>query len=1099
MRYYGSLMILLILILSMSKLELSVQPAKASSPISYHSFASSGPPTTEWNKTYAGRGRAYAYSIVQTEDGGYVLAGSTSLPNQLADFWLAKTDFAGNLEWNRTYGGTGSDAAVSVLQTSDGGYIIAGYTDSFVSVLPLLGPGDFWVVKTDGFGNHQWNKTYGGIYSEWASSVIETSDGGYAIVGETRSFPAQDPNFWLVKTDASGNEKWSKTYGGADYDSASSVRQTGDGGYIIAGSTGSFGAGAWDSWLVKTDVSGNMQWNKTFGGADYDGASSVVQTSDGGYAFAGYTYSFSGGSYDLWLVKTNATGHKEWDKTYGGPYGDEAKSLRRTKDNGYVIVGSTHSSEANPGDLLLIKTDANGEAAWNKTYGGDRSDMGRSIEQTSDGGYVVAGYTDSFDTEARAWLIKIAPEQPLGTVYIRADGSVDPPTAPIVTIDNITYTFTGNFNSNGSGIIVQKNNIMIDGAGYTIQGTEIGIGIQLSDRNNITIRNMEINSFYYGIYFWQSSNIIAYRNNIKANKDYGLYIRHSFDNSIYENNITTNHEYGIWLDNSSKNRIRANNISTNNLRGIYLKSSLNNIISRNNIEKNPIGVYLEKSSENKFYHNNFIDNTQQVQIKYQGYTNFLDDGYPSGGNYWSDYTAVDFYQGPYQNETGSDGLGDISYSIATQNIDRYPLVNAVGLVPTYPNADFTYLPSNPIAAQTMVFDASDSTCQNGTIATYYWSFGDGMHGSGTVVTHSYPLYGSYNVTLTVYSNTRHAGNQTQLVTIRGDPAASFYYFPTINVTVGQSVTFDASSSTPKGGTIETYVWDFGDGNRTATNNPIVIHTYPQGKTYNATLTVLDSEGLNSSCFQMVKVWMPSFISISTSSSSTFVGFGVGINGTLYNIYKNGLENQTVVLYYTFPGANTWVPITSDTTDQLGKYYINWIPPATGFFTVKAVWTGNTTHFGATNNISLSTIPYQNQYVFSVESNSTISALAFNSTSLELSFTVSGESGTRGYVKVTIAKSLISNIADVKVYIDGNQTEYSATSQDDAWILTFTYTHSIHQVTIDLKPEIVNGRPSPLIYFITAVIVIALISGIVITKRRKQKPSQEEPLVSSGAP
>jgi parallel beta-helix repeat protein len=1078
----------------MSKLELNVQPVKASSPISYHSLASSGPPTTEWDRTYAGRGRAYAYSNVQTEDGGYALAGSTSLPNQLADLWLAKTDVAGNLEWNRTYGGTGSDAANSVVQTVEGGYAIGSYTDSFG-----VGKFDFWLVKTDNAGNHQWNKTYGGTGNDYARSMIQTSDEGYAITGETRSFGLNpEPNvgagdFWLVKTDSMGNEKWSKTYGGTDYDSASSVRQTSDGGYIIAGSTGSFGAGAWDAWLVKTDASGNMLWNKTYGGADYDGASSAVQTSDGGYAFAGYTYSFSGGSYDLWLVKTNATGHKEWDKTYGGPYGDEAKSLQRTKDNGYVIVAYTQSSEASPGDLWLIKTDANGEIVWNKTYGGDRADMGCSIEQTSDGGYVVAGYTDSFGNETKAWLIKVAPEQPVGTVYIRADGSIDPLTAPIVTVDNITYTLTENFNSNGSGIIVEKDNIVIDGAGYTIQGTEKGIGIQLSYRNNVIVKNTEIKAFYYGIYLWQSSNNIAYRNTIKANKDYGLYIRYSFENSIYENNITTNHEYGIWLDNSSKNRIRANNISTNNLRGIYLESSLNNIISRNNIEKNPVGVYLEKSSENKFYHNNFIDNTQQVQIEYQGYTNFLDDGYPSGGNYWSDYTAVDFYQGPYQNETGSDGLGDTSYSIATQNIDRYPLVNAIGLAPTYPNAAFTYLPSNPIAAQTMVFDASDSTCQNGTIATYYWSFGDGMHGSGTVVTHSYPLYGSYNVTLTVYSNTRHAGNQTQLVTIRGDPAASFYYFPTINVTVGQSVTFDASLSTPRGGTIESYIWDFGDGNITSTTAPTVIHSFPQGKTYNATLTVLDSEGLNSSYFQLVKVWMPSFITISTSSSSTFVGFAVDINGSLYDVYGNGLENQTVILYYTFSGANTWVPITSDTTDQLGEYYINWIPPATGFFTVKAIWTGNATHFGATNNISLSTISNQNEYVFSVESNSTISALAFNLTSLELSFTVSGPTGTNGYVKVTLAKSLVSNIADTKVYLNDTQIDYTTASLDDSWLIHLTYQHSTHRVTINLGVISTSfvDTPAGKIVLYGVPIAAALILAFLYALKKKQSMQQKK--------
>lgn len=420
-------------------------------------------------------------------------------------------------------------------------------------------------------------------------------------------------------------------------------------------------------------------------------------------------------------------------------------------------------------------------------------------------------------------------------------------------------------------------------------------------------------------------------------------------------------------------------------------------------------------------------------------------------------------------------------------------MNAVSIVPAYPIAAFTYTPSNPIASQTVVFNASDSSCPNGTIATYYWSFGDGAQGWGAVTTHKYILYGSYNVTLTVFSNTRHSNNQTQLVTIRGNPTAIFYYFPTVNVTAGQSVTFDASSSTPRGGTIETYTWDFGDDNRTSTPNPIVIHTYPQGKTYNATLTVLDSEGLNSLCSQLIKVWMPSLISISTSSSSTFVGFAVDINGTLHDIYGNGLENQTIVLYYTFSGANTWVPITSDTTDQLGKYYVNWIPPATGYFTVKAVWTGNATHFGASNSISLSTVPYQNQYVFSVESNSTISSLAFNSTSLELSFTVSGSNGTRGYVKVTITKSLISNIADTKVYLNDTQIDYTTASLDDSWLIHLTYQHSTHRVKINLGVISTSfvDTPAGKIVLYGVPIAAALILAFLYALKKKQSMQQKK--------
>jgi len=244
--------------------------------------------------------------------------------------------------------------------------------------------------------------------------------------------------------------------------------------------------------------------------------------------------------------------------------------------------------------------------------------------------------------------------------------------------------------------------------------------------------------------------------------------------------------------------------------------------------------------------------------------------------------------------------------------------------------------------------------------------------------------------------------------------------------------------------------------------------------------------------------LPTSISISLSSSTSYIGFKVGINGNL-TCNEVGVSYAPILLSYSVTGGESWNDITLVNTSPDGSYSAVWMPSATGNYLVRASWADNSTYPGASTTVNLAVTSSEGKNVFAVESNSTISSLAFNATSLELSFSVSGETGTGGYVRVTIAKSLVSNIADVKVYLDGNQTEYSATSQDDAWILTFTYTHSTHNVTIDLKPEIVNGRPSPLIYFISAAIIITLISGIIIIKRSKQKPSQEEPIVSSGAP
>jgi predicted secreted protein len=240
--------------------------------------------------------------MCQTIDGGYALAGATmSFGAGIMDGWLVKTDAAGNMQWNQTYGGTGADWSFFVVQTSEGGYALAGNTGP-------IGAFDFWLVKADDAGNMQWNKTYGGKGNDIAYSLVATSDGGYAIGGNTNSFGAGGLDFWLVKTDDAGNMQWNKTYGGKGDDTEMNLIRTADGGYAITGYTSSFGAGGEDVWLVKTDADGNMQWNQTYGGTGAEQGWSLIRTIDGGYAMAGYTYSFGAGSRDFWVVKTDELG-----------------------------------------------------------------------------------------------------------------------------------------------------------------------------------------------------------------------------------------------------------------------------------------------------------------------------------------------------------------------------------------------------------------------------------------------------------------------------------------------------------------------------------------------------------------------------------------------------------------------------------------------------------------------------------------------------------------------------------------------------------------------------------------------------------------------
>ena len=311
-------------------------------------------------QTYGGADTDAGNSLVETSDGGYAIAGSTdSYGAGSWDVWLVKTDSSGVMQWNQTYGGTGSDYGWSVVQTTDGGYAVAGYTSSY-------GAGDFdvWLVKTDAYGNEQWNQTYGGVDDDRAYSMAQTVDGGFAIAGGTDSFGAGSFDFWLVKSDSNGNVQWTQAYGGADYDYGQSLVGTIDGGYAIAGYTYSFGAGQSDVWLVKTDANGVMQWNQTYGGALYEWAYYVVQTSDGGYAIPASTYSYGTSSYDLWLIKTDSSGTLQWSQTYGGTGDDGGNSILETINGGYVIVGQTNSYGTVGGDVWLVKTDVESGLAW---------------------------------------------------------------------------------------------------------------------------------------------------------------------------------------------------------------------------------------------------------------------------------------------------------------------------------------------------------------------------------------------------------------------------------------------------------------------------------------------------------------------------------------------------------------------------------------------------------------------------------------------------------------------------------------------------------------------------------------------------------------
>jgi len=371
-----------------------------------------------WDKTWGGTEWDRAKSLVVTSDGGYAIVGYTnSFGEGGGDAWLVKTDANGNMIWNKTYGGESFDPAISLVATSDGGYAIVGFTSSIGA-----GAADFWLVKTDSSGNMVWQQAYGGTGDDRAYSVVAASDGGYALAGYTNSFDSEDYDFWLVKTDSSGNMEWNQTYGGTEYEYAFSLVAISDGGYAIVGETGSFGSEG-DFWLVKTDVSGNMLWSRNYGGAKYERAYSLVVSSDGGYVIAG-SITNSDENVDFGLVKTDSSGNMVWQKTYGetaGDYGfseDSPNSVIKTVDGGYAIAGFTGPS-ATGVDAWLVKTDANGDMEWNQTFGESGDDLAYCVVQTGDGGYVLAAEKSKVGAEDYDfWLIKIEVEE---------DGTEPPP------------------------------------------------------------------------------------------------------------------------------------------------------------------------------------------------------------------------------------------------------------------------------------------------------------------------------------------------------------------------------------------------------------------------------------------------------------------------------------------------------------------------------------------------------------------------------------------------------------------------------------------------------------------------------------------------
>jgi hypothetical protein len=496
-------------------------------------------PSKIWDKTIGGNDYDFATAIVATTDGGFVLVGPSSSGisgdkteanrggiNEFGfpynDYWVVKINSLGQKVWDKTFGGNGEDFATSVVATNDGGFVIAGYSNSGISgdkTQASKGLIDFWVIKINGSGLKEWDKTIGGNNNDWAFSITTATDGGFVIAGDSSSDISGDKteanpsssiygDYWVVKLSSTGIKVWDKQISGPSFDSAKSITTTTDGGFVVVGNSPSgigydkteASRGQRDYWIVKLNSTGQIVWNKTIGGNKSDDPSAVVASNDGGFVIIGNSNSdissekteANKGSDDYWVVKINSSGQKVWDKTLGGSGLETAKSLIALADGSFILAGSSESNisgdktEVSIGfeDYWLVKIDNLGQKIWDKTFGSSTTDKANSIAASADGGFVIAGVSDGGISGNKTevgngdydyWIVKINDSitlfETIATGNFNANGTWNTNTPPTATkTAKINATHTVNIPNAGNQVkTIQMNGGNINLTGGTLE------------------------------------------------------------------------------------------------------------------------------------------------------------------------------------------------------------------------------------------------------------------------------------------------------------------------------------------------------------------------------------------------------------------------------------------------------------------------------------------------------------------------------------------------------------------------------------------------------------------------------------------------------
>ncbi len=410
---------------------------------------------------------AAARAIQQTNDSGYIIVGAKTISpvNSFDDVYLVKIKANGDTLWARTYGGPGLEQGYFVQQTSDNGYIVAGFSNYFGS-----GGWDIYCIRTDASGDTLWTRTYGGISSEVPPKCIrQTADGGFVILGSTASYGAGDWDIYLIKLNANGNIVWSKTFGGMYSDFGNSILQLSDGGYAITGASGSFGTGGSAVYLMRTDSIGNLDWFKTYGDTGNEVATSFQQTFDSGFIMVGYCKASSALHGDIYLIKTDAYGDTLWTRTFsGGPLynTDMAYAIVQTNDSGYALAGTLNSSD----ESIFVKLDMNGNIQWTRNILNANID---AMQQTFDGGFILAGWALPF---------------PAKVCIIKTDSNGN----ALCQYGNQTVTFKSSYTE-----VISATPFVSSGALITEPATIMGVGCTITTLcTNVAINEIEENYLF---------------------------------------------------------------------------------------------------------------------------------------------------------------------------------------------------------------------------------------------------------------------------------------------------------------------------------------------------------------------------------------------------------------------------------------------------------------------------------------------------------------------------------------------------------------------------------------------------------------------------